>query len=135
MRRIPVWTAQQLNGVELLRDYNFRNIGEGLTFIKNMPCLDKHDILGMYKINKSKHYKNMKQVTIYSTPSCGYCNMAKEFFAANNIQYTEYNVAADSEKRKEMIEKSGQMGVPVIFIDDEMFIGFDEAKLSKALGI
>ena len=77
----------------------------------------------------------MKNVSIYTTPTCGYCRMAKDFFKEHNIQYTEYNVATDSEKRKEMIEKSGQMGVPVIFIGDDMIIGFNEEKIKTALGI
>jgi glutaredoxin len=61
--------------------------------------------------------------------------MAKDFFKEKNIAYTEYNVAGDVEKRKEMIEKSGQMGVPVIFIGDELIIGFDKPKIVKALGL
>ena len=77
----------------------------------------------------------MKEVTIYTTPTCGYCKMAKDFFTANNVTYTEYNVGTDLEKRKEMIEKSGQMGVPVIFVGDDMTIGFDKSKLSSLLGI
>jgi len=72
-------------------------------------------------------------ITLYSTPTCHFCHMAKEFFKDNNISYTEYNVASDLEKKKEMIDKSGQMGVPVIFIGDEMIIGFDEAKVRKLL--
>mgnify|MGYP001579679901 FL=1 len=77
----------------------------------------------------------MKTVTIYTTPSCGYCKMAKEFFANNNIPFTEYNVSTDLEKRKEMVEKSGQMGVPVIYVDDEMTIGFDKPRLTRLLEI
>lgn len=77
----------------------------------------------------------MKEVTIYTTPTCGYCKMAKEFFVANNVQYKEHDVAADLEMRKEMIEKSGQMGVPVIFVDSEMTIGFDKNRLSDLLGL
>lgn len=76
-----------------------------------------------------------KEVTIYTTPTCGYCKMAKEFFEENSIEYQEHDVASDEEKRKEMIEKSGQMGVPVIAIDDEYIIGFDKDRLSEALGI
>jgi glutaredoxin-like YruB-family protein len=77
----------------------------------------------------------MKKVTIYSTPACVYCNSAKEFFKENNIAYTEYNVAQDLERRKELIEKSGQMGVPVILIDDAMVVGFNKAKLKELLGV
>lgn len=77
----------------------------------------------------------MKNVSIYTTPTCGYCRMAKDFFKEHNIAYIEYDVAADAEKRKEMIERSGQMGVPVIFIGDDMVIGFNEEKIKTALGI
>jgi len=85
----------------------------------------------------------MKNVVIYSTPTCHFCQLTKEFFKKNNVEYTDFDVSTDANKRQEMIEKSGQMGVPVIFIDDpsnssgqaEMFIGYDEAKLSQALGI
>ena len=82
----------------------------------------------------------MKTVTIYSTPSCHYCHMAKEFFNANNIQFTDYNVAEDSAKREEMVEMTGQMGVPVIVVekDDDselVLLGFDKDKMATELGI
>jgi len=77
----------------------------------------------------------MKNVTIYSTPTCHYCHMAKEFFKANNVAYTEYNVASDLEKRKEMMEKSGQMGVPVIVIGDDLTVGFNQPKIAQQLGL
>ena len=76
-----------------------------------------------------------KNIVIYSTPTCHFCQMAKEFFKEKGIEYTNYDVSEDMEKRKEMIEKSGQMGVPVIFIDNEMMIGFDRDKILSALGI
>ncbi len=78
----------------------------------------------------------MKKITIYSTPSCHFCNMAKEFFKNNNVEYTEYNVASDIEKRKEMVEISGQMGVPVIAIEGgDILVGFQEAVIREALGM
>lgn len=77
----------------------------------------------------------MKNVTIYSTPTCHFCHAAKEFFKENNIEYTDHDVAKDAEKRTEMLERSGQMGVPVIFIDDEMIIGFDENRIKGLLGV
>ncbi len=77
----------------------------------------------------------MKNVTIYSTPTCHFCHMAKDFFKDNNVAFTDYDVATDLEKRKEMMDKSGQMGVPVIFIGDDMVIGFDQGKISSLLGI
>ncbi len=77
----------------------------------------------------------MKNVTIYSTSTCHYCHAAKEFFAKNNIAYTNYDVGEDAVRRNEMLEKSGQMGVPVIIIDNEMIIGFDESQVKKSLSI
>lgn len=77
----------------------------------------------------------MQNVQIYSTPTCTYCNSAKEFFKKNNVAYTEHNVAADSAKRAEMVEKSGQMGVPVIEIGDQVVVGFDQKLLGNILGI
>ena len=72
-------------------------------------------------------------VTIYSTPVCHFCQAAKEFFKENNVEYTEFDVAADAEKREEMIEMTGQMGVPVIRIGDDVVIGFDEGKVKELL--
>lgn len=77
----------------------------------------------------------MKTVSIYSTPTCTYCNMAKAFFKEKGVSYTEYDVSSDIDKRKEMVEKSGQMGVPVIDIDGELVVGFDKEVVSKMLGI
>lgn len=77
----------------------------------------------------------MKEITIYSTPSCVYCNMAKSFFKTNNMTFSEHNVATDLAKRKEMIDKTGQMGVPVIDIGGEIIVGFNEEKIKSALGI
>ncbi|OGG68929.1 NrdH-redoxin [Candidatus Kaiserbacteria bacterium RIFCSPHIGHO2_02_FULL_55_25] len=74
-------------------------------------------------------------VTIYTTPSCHFCHMAKEFFTANNVKFTDYNVATDLPKRQEMIQKSGQMGVPVIYVGDKLIVGFDEEKLRELLAI
>lgn len=76
-----------------------------------------------------------KTVTIYSTPTCHFCQMSKEFFKENGVSYTEHNVAADLEKRQEMIDKSGQMGVPVVFIGEEMIIGFDKNRFTELLGL
>ncbi|NQV93446.1 glutaredoxin family protein [Candidatus Kaiserbacteria bacterium] len=76
-----------------------------------------------------------KQIIIYSTPTCHFCQLTKEFLKENNVEFTDYNVAEDMEKRQEMVEKSGQMGVPVIFIGEDMFVGFDKDKLSEAIGL
>lgn len=76
-----------------------------------------------------------QNVTIYSTPTCHFCHAAKDFFTDNHVTYTEHNVASDLAKRQEMIQKSGQMGVPVITINDEVVVGFDEEKLKTLLAL
>lgn len=75
------------------------------------------------------------KVTIYSTPSCVYCRMAKDFFNKNNVKYIEHDVAADEAARKVMFDKSHQMGVPVIDIDGEIHVGFNRPELERALGL
>ena len=82
------------------------------------------------------------RVIMYTTPSCVYCKMAKEFFAKNNISYEEKNVVTDAAARNEMITRSGQMGVPVIQVapmeegaPPVIIIGFDQGRLKEALGI
>ena len=74
-------------------------------------------------------------VTIYSTPTCHFCHAAKDFFTANGVKFTDYNVATDLPKRQEMIQKSGQMGVPVIYVGNELVVGFDEDRLRSLLSI
>ncbi len=75
----------------------------------------------------------MPNVKIYSTPTCPWCKKTKEFFKENNVEYEEIDVASNQEAQKEMIDKSGQMGVPVIDIDGEIIVGYDVEKLKKAL--
>jgi glutaredoxin-like YruB-family protein len=75
----------------------------------------------------------MAKVKIYSTPTCPYCIKAKEFLKEKGVEYEDVNVAEDQAAAKEMVEKSGQMGVPVIVIGDKIIIGFDQAKIEEAL--
>ena len=72
-------------------------------------------------------------IKVYTTPTCPYCTMVKEFLDKNKVKYQNIDVAADPANAREMIDKSGQMGVPVIDANGTMIIGFDEMKLKKAL--
>ena len=76
----------------------------------------------------------MKTVKVYSTPSCPWCVRAKEYLKGKNIPFEDIDVAADTAKAKEMVQVSGQMGVPVITVDSEVIIGFDQNKLNQLLG-
>ncbi len=72
-------------------------------------------------------------VTIYTTPSCGYCKVAKEFFRSSHVPFTEHNVAVDQRKAEEMVRKSGQMGVPVIDVNGKVIVGFNKPEIERAL--
>lgn len=82
---------------------------------------------------------NQKPVTIYTTQTCVYCKATKQFFQEHNVAYTEVDVGSDAVKAREMIQKSGQMGVPVIVVgegsDEQLIVGFDKPRLSAALEI
>ena len=75
------------------------------------------------------------EVVIYSTPTCHFCALSKDYFTKNNVPFTNYDVASDFEKRQEMIDMTGQMGVPVIRIGNDVVIGFDKKKLAELLKI
>ncbi len=74
-----------------------------------------------------------RKVVVYSTPTCPWCARTKEYLSKKGISYQEYNVAVDRNAAKEMIDKSKQMGVPVILIDDQVVVGFDQRKLDELL--
>ena len=74
-----------------------------------------------------------KKVSLYTTPTCHFCHAAKDYFAENKVEFEEFDVAADADKRAEMIEITGQMGVPVIKIGDDVVVGFDEGKVKELL--
>ena len=73
--------------------------------------------------------------TIYSTPTCPFCKQLKAFLDENKVKYTDHDVSLDKKKAEEMIQKSGQMGVPVSDIDGQIVIGFDKKKISELLGL
>ena len=76
----------------------------------------------------------MNKIEIYTSNSCGYCHMAKEFFNENNIDYIEHNISEDSEAKKALIKK-GYRSVPVIDINGEEMVGFDKEKVVAILGL
>ncbi len=75
----------------------------------------------------------MTKIKIYSTPYCGYCKMAKDFFDKNGISYEEIDVSVDEAAARQMIEKTNQMGVPVIEIGDEYVVGFNRPLIEEMI--
>ena len=77
----------------------------------------------------------MPQVKVYSTPTCPWCIRTKEFLKKNNIVFTDVDVSSDEKAAEEMVDKSGQMGVPVLDIDGKIIVGFDEEKIRQAISL
>lgn len=82
-----------------------------------------------------ENVNNMKKVRVFSTPGCPYCYTLKEFLKEHGIEFEDIDVSTNEEAAKEMIEKSGQMGVPVVEIDGQIVIGFDKEKICQLLNI
>ncbi len=74
-----------------------------------------------------------KTVTVYSTPTCPYCTQVKEYLKSKSVPFTEHNVASDLDARNAMVQKSGQLGVPVIDVDGQVVVGFNRGKLDEIL--
>ena len=77
----------------------------------------------------------MAKVKVFSTPTCPYCVTLKEYLKENKIEFEHVDVSQDKVGLDEMVKKSGQMGVPVITIDDQTIVGFDREKIDKSLNI
>lgn len=75
----------------------------------------------------------MKKIKVYSTPTCPWCTVAKDFFKEKGLKFDDIDVSQDKEAGQEMVEKSGQMGVPVIMIGEKIIVGFDKKKIEEAL--
>jgi glutaredoxin-like YruB-family protein len=73
------------------------------------------------------------KVIVYSTPTCPYCHAAKDFLKENKVDFQDIDVSKDQGKAQEMIEKSGQMGVPVLDIGGTIIVGYDKEAIKKAL--
>ena len=84
----------------------------------------------MTQEGKTNHY-----IRVFSAPSCAYCYTLKAFLDEHGFQYEDINVAEDPKAGEEMVQRSGQMGVPVIEIDGEIIVGFDRARICQLLGI
>ena len=75
----------------------------------------------------------MSAVTMYTTPTCAFCHMAKEYFKMNDVEVETKDVTQDQDAYKEILDKSGQLGVPVIDIDGTIIVGFDRPKIDAVL--
>lgn len=79
--------------------------------------------------------KNQPKVLVFSTPTCSFCNMAKKYFREKGVKFTDIDVSRDQAAARDMVRRSGQMGVPVIDIGGKIIVGFDRPKINSLLGI
>jgi glutaredoxin-like YruB-family protein len=77
----------------------------------------------------------MKKVLVYSTPTCPWCTKVKDYLDSKDVPYEHYDVSQDRDKAMEMVKKSGQQGVPVLDIEGEIVVGFDQNKINEILGL
>lgn len=77
----------------------------------------------------------LKQVTVYTTPSCSWCTTLKTYLRSNQIRFTEVDVSKNEQAAKEMVQRSGQQGVPQTSIDGQIVVGFDKNKINRLLEI
>lgn len=87
----------------------------------------------MSKERKKEKEQKKLQIKVYSSPTCPYCHKAKDFLKEKNVEFEDIDVSANQKAAHEMIEKSGQMGVPVIDINGKIIIGFDQQAMEEAL--
>lgn len=78
---------------------------------------------------------NQHKVIVFSTPTCTYCNQAKRYFKEKNIRFTDVDVSRDQSAARDMLRRTGQMGVPVILIDNKPILGFDRNKINQMLNL
>lgn len=79
--------------------------------------------------------KNQPKVLVFSTPTCSFCNLAKKYFREKGVKFTDIDVSRDQAAARDMVRRSGQMGVPVIDIGGKIIVGFDKPKINSLLGI
>jgi glutaredoxin-like YruB-family protein len=89
----------------------------------------------VYVARAEKAGKKVRQVTVYTTPTCSWCGTLKSYLNKNKIRYSEVDVSKDESAAQEMVRRSGQQGVPQTLISGEMVVGFDKAKINRLLEI
>ena len=86
-------------------------------------------------ITLNTNNQDKKKVEIYSTPTCHFCHLAKDWFKEKGVEYVDYDVSVDKDKLSEMMSITGQRGVPVIKIGNDVVIGFNQPMLAQILNI
>lgn len=128
----PVYGITSVPALLLFENGEFVNVVKG--------CHDKafYQALAentLYQLLAASPGKKQKQVLVYSTPSCSWCNTLKGFLRKHHVAYTEIDVSRDEEAAREMVRKSGQQGVPQTDIEGTVIVGFDQKRIKELLEI
>jgi len=124
----------QINSVPSFLSFEkneFRNVAKGC----NQPGFYNTIFENIYFTANTEGEKPQARVTVYSTPTCSWCNTLKSYLRKNNIRFREIDVSKDEDAAKEMVRRSGQQGVPQTDINGQLIIGFDKTKINNLLGI
>ncbi len=89
----------------------------------------------MTQAKAAKSDKKQPRVIVFSTPTCAYCNIAKRYFRENNVKFRDVDISRDAAAARDVVRRSGQMGVPVIDIGGKLIVGFDKPKINQLLGL
>jgi len=127
----PVMGVRSVPTLAVWQNGRVKNVGKGC----QSPAFYKKIFTGEGSATGSSNGQRGKRVTVYTTPSCPYCNKLKQYLNRHGVRYTDINVAADRRAAEEMVRKSGQRGVPQTDINGHIVIGFDVPKISKLLNI
>lgn len=136
--------------VNIVRDihgeYGIHSVPSILEFEKDKHvntykgCHNKEQLMAIFEhavtiIKAKKNGNTQKRVTVYSTPTCTWCNTLKSYLRKNNILFTDVDVSKDESAAAEMVRRSGRQGVPQTMISGEIIIGFDKQKINRLLEI
>ncbi len=114
------------------RDGEFINNIKGCNDISQYKALFENT---QFHAERKEEGRLQKRVTVYSTPTCSWCNTLKSYFKLHNIAYTDIDVSRDQKAADALVKRSGQMGVPQTDVNGELIIGFNKPRLNQLLGI
>jgi len=128
----PQYSINSVPSLLVFENGNFKNTIKGCNDTQYYSSLFANTI---FRTGKNGETKAQKRVTVYSTPTCSWCNTLKSYLREHQIRFTDVDVSKDQQQAEAMVRRSGQQGVPQTDINGQMIIGFDKAKINTLLGI
>ncbi len=128
----PVFGIDSVPSLLVFEDGRFRNVIKGCHESSYYESLFTNDF---FAVNQAFDEKPSKRVTVYSTPTCSWCNTLKLWLKKNNIRYTDIDVSRNEKAAEDLVRRSGQQGVPQTDINGQIVVGFNQQMLKELLGI